>query len=421
MAIQKLPRVTDLSGGDLIPLQSGALSADAAVSLSTIAAFIRAQSPVTQRETAAAWLVLGSVLADGQIGIETDTGYAKIGDGFSSWANLPYLVSGPSTVPPPTPLPAQPLNTLMPVITGIAQSGQLLYASTGSWTNSPTAFAYQWVRGASDIPTATNQTYLLQGADVGSALFVRVVATNAGGSGVANSAATTTVQPAINPPAPPVNTALPTITGTAQESETLTGTPGSWTNSPTAFAYQWRRGAASISGATAITYVVKAADIGSAISLRVTASNAGGPGAAATSVATAAVIAAGGGGGGVDTRPRFGSGIATAGVDTPAALLTSMVAMASSSNGGTVGSFTSAPAAGQYGWAAFVASASVSGVTFTDALGTGGWQGASSPGNNGGDDGSSPNTSVVTYDDGTNVWRFFRQSYADAGGAFTCA
>ena len=41
---------------------------------------------------------------------------------------------------------------------------------------------------------------------------------------------------------PPSNTAPPTITGTPQVGQTLTGAHGSWTNSPTSFSDQWYNG-----------------------------------------------------------------------------------------------------------------------------------------------------------------------------------
>ena len=123
-----------------------------------------------------------------------------------------------------------------------------------------------------------------------------------------------------------------------------------------------------------------------------------------------------------DTRPRYGVGSATAGVSTPAALLASMTPIGS--NGSRVmPSFNVNPGAGQGGWVAILASASASGVTFANsALETGGWQGASFPGNPDSthvDDGGSPNTSTVTYDDGVTTWRFFRTSYLNAPGDFT--
>src|ERR1700738_4748632 len=37
----------------------------------------------------------------------------------------------------------------------------------------------------------------------------------------------------------PVNTSLPTITGTAQQGQTLTEHHGSWTHEPTSYSYQW--------------------------------------------------------------------------------------------------------------------------------------------------------------------------------------
>jgi hypothetical protein len=96
---------------------------------------------------------------------------------------------------------------------------------------------------------------------------------------------------------PPVNTAAPTITGTAQQGQTLTEHHGAWTNEPTGFAYQWLQceslggGCLPISGATGQTYVMAAADVGHTIRVQETARNEAGPGSPATSEATAAVTA----------------------------------------------------------------------------------------------------------------------------------
>jgi len=47
-----------------------------------------------------------------------------------------------------------PVNSVLPVISGTAQTGSTLTASTGTWTNSPTGYTYQW---QSDTPAEVTQ------------------------------------------------------------------------------------------------------------------------------------------------------------------------------------------------------------------------------------------------------------------------
>lgn len=75
--------------------------------------------------------------------------------------------------------------------------------------------------------------------------------------------------------AAPTNSVLPIISGTLAIGQTLTTTNGTWTGSPS-FAYQWKRNAVNIGGATANTYVLTSSDPGTAITVTVTATNAGG-------------------------------------------------------------------------------------------------------------------------------------------------
>lgn len=92
---------------------------------------------------------------------------------------------------------------------------------------------------------------------------------------------------------PPVNTALPAISGTPAVAQVLTASPGTWSGAPT-FEYQWKRcdGAGAncgeIAGATAATHTVGVADLGSTLRISVTGTNEDGP-AVATSDPTSEV------------------------------------------------------------------------------------------------------------------------------------
>jgi hypothetical protein len=192
-----------------------------------------------------------------------------------------------------------PFNTAAPSISGNPSQGSQLTASPGSWTGAPT-FAYQWfdcdVSGASCAPIsgAMSSTYTVQAADAGFTLVVSVTATNSLGSSVANSAATAVVASS------PVNTGVPSISGTATQGSQLTASPGTWTGVPApAFAYQWTdcdsagANCKSISGATHSTYTLAGSDVGATLRVVVVASNSAGFGQARsspTAVVTAVVI-----------------------------------------------------------------------------------------------------------------------------------
>ena len=200
-----------------------------------------------------------------------------------------------------SPTPNPPSNTAAPVIGGTAQQGQTLSTTNGSWTNSPTSYGYQWqdcnTSGASctNIQDATGHTYTLSSGDVGHRVRAVVTATNGGGSASAPSAVTATVTGST--PNPPSNSAPPVISGTTQQGQKLTTTNGSWTNSPSSYAYQWQdcnssgASCANISGATSSSYTLTANDVGDTIVVVVTATNAGGS-ASASSGATGVVTAA---------------------------------------------------------------------------------------------------------------------------------
>lgn len=89
----------------------------------------------------------------------------------------------------------------------------------------------------------------------------------------------------------PVNSVAPAITGTPTEGQTLTVSNGTWSNTPDAYAYIWKRDGVVIAEEAAATYLLAAADVDAVITASVVATNLG-VSAVATSAATAAVAAA---------------------------------------------------------------------------------------------------------------------------------
>jgi hypothetical protein len=75
------------------------------------------------------------------------------------------------------------------------------------------------------------------------------------------------------------NLTPPTIAGTPQAGQTLTADPGRWAGAPSSFAYQWSRcdaagaNCAPIAGAVGQTYVLGSAEVGTRITVTVTAAN----------------------------------------------------------------------------------------------------------------------------------------------------
>lgn len=80
----------------------------------------------------------------------------------------------------------------------------------------------------------------------------------------------------------PVNTVVPAITGTEQVGQTLTCSTGTWTNSPIAYKYEWRRDDAAIAGANQSTYDLVAEDEGADVTCTVRAINNNGSAGATT-------------------------------------------------------------------------------------------------------------------------------------------
>jgi hypothetical protein len=176
---------------------------------------------------------------------------------------------------------APPTNTAPPAISGNGMVGSQHVATTGTWANSPTSYAYQWLRGAAEIAGATIFAYTPVAADGGTNLSCRITASNNSGSASASSNAVA-IQGV------PVNTALPVISGNSGGpgvgvvGDVLTTSQGTWTNSPTSYANNWyRNGNVFLSAGLSRTTV--AADNGAIIGCTTFASNGAGQSAGAVS------------------------------------------------------------------------------------------------------------------------------------------
>jgi hypothetical protein len=206
---------------------------------------------------------------------------------------------------------AAPANIGEPAVSGTTVQGQTLTTSNGRWTGTqPLTFRYRWLRcdttgggvngvTCSTIPGETRRTLVLSRADVGHRIRSRVIASNAQGTGSANSNATPGVVQPSSTAGPPLSQRPPSIAGALQQNQTLTASPGTWGGAkPQTYTYQWRRcdaaggSCADIAGATAQSYVLKDVDVGRTLRVRATAHNARGT-RSAVSVPTGVVQKAG--------------------------------------------------------------------------------------------------------------------------------
>jgi PKD domain len=182
----------------------------------------------------------------------------------------------------------------------VQQDGQTFGATTGSWDNATNlTFGYQWYRcntnggGCSSISGANTSQYIAGAPDVGQTLEVAVSASK-GGSAVTpslNSSQTAVIAP--------LATGLPTVTGAAQDTSTLSAqsTSTMWDGVSVTPSFQWYRcntsggGCSSIGNATNATYKLALADIGSTIEVIASASKNGSALIASSASSPTSVIA----------------------------------------------------------------------------------------------------------------------------------
>jgi hypothetical protein len=176
-------------------------------------------------------------------------------------------------------------NTTAPKVTGTAKTGAKLTATPGSWSAAPSSYTYQWKANGTAISGATGSTYTVPASTVGKKLTVTVTAVKSGWvSGSATSAPVTVAKGDA-----PKATRLPVIGGTVKVGKTLTTSKGTWSPAATSYSYQWYANGTAISGATKSSLVLKPAQKGKKITVKVIAHRTGHRDGSALSRATGAV------------------------------------------------------------------------------------------------------------------------------------
>uniref|UniRef100_UPI002FC9DBF7 beta strand repeat-containing protein n=1 Tax=Hydrogenophaga sp. TaxID=1904254 RepID=UPI002FC9DBF7 len=222
---------------------------------------------------------------------------------------------------------ANDLPTGTVTIGGTATQGQLLTASNDlADLDGLGAVSYQWLANGMAIAGATSATYELSQAEVGKQITVRASYTDALGQAESVTSAATGAVGNVND-AP---TGTVTISGTPQQGQALTAVTSALGDPDGlgTFSYQWLAGGLDIGGATGATFTPSQAEVGDAISVRVTYTDALGTVENVASAPTAAVA---------NTNDAPTGTVSIAGTVTQGQTLTASNTLADADGMGTVG------------------------------------------------------------------------------------
>lgn len=136
---------------------------------------------------------------------------------------VPLLTEILTIVSGGSPIDLTPVNTVAPALDDTSITvGDTVTCGTGTWTNSPVSYAYQWLRDGVEIVGATSNSYEAAEDDSGSELSCEVTASNAAGPSLpAESNVTDPVQGN-----PPVNDTPPSISSGSVKEVTTVSCPG---------------------------------------------------------------------------------------------------------------------------------------------------------------------------------------------------
>jgi hypothetical protein len=163
-----------------------------------------------------------------------------------------------------------PIPLAIPGISGNAQKGYTLNATSAQWVGLPTpSLSGIWQRNGVDIPGATTKSYTLVAADVGSYVSYKEIANN----GVISTSNTISVMVA-DLPLPTVLTA-PYIKGTPFKGQLIELIDGIYGHLGLTTGVVWEKDGVPTSN-TSMTYLMSDADTGSVITVALTVENVSG-------------------------------------------------------------------------------------------------------------------------------------------------
>ena len=149
---------TDANGNTIITTVSGVVSVSGNLTSSS-SGFIQIASGTTAQRP--------SSPVNGMMRYNTTINNAEI------YANGVW--SGVNVTPPP-------VISVAPVVSGANTSGSTVTVTTGTWTNSPTGYYYQWLANAVAISNATSNSFTLTNTQGGANVSCNVTAYNVSGN-----------------------------------------------------------------------------------------------------------------------------------------------------------------------------------------------------------------------------------------------
>ncbi|KAB2811333.1 hypothetical protein F9L07_05355 [Pimelobacter simplex] len=159
-----------------------------------------------------------------------------------------------------------------PTIAGTARVGETLTGTPAAFNDASATVANRWKANGTAIDGETGTTLALTAALQGQTITFESTATRGADTLTSESTPTAPVAAAV---APLAVTSVPTIAGTAQVGQKLTGTPAVFNDGSATVTNQWKANGAVISGATGTTLTLTAAQQAKTITFESTATRGG--------------------------------------------------------------------------------------------------------------------------------------------------